>query len=86
MWILAAVSGLVYYALAFWFYINGLRQTTAAMAGLTLNLIPIFGVAGAHFLLNERLVAGQWLGALLIVGAVAAISRTTTAVPAAAEP
>ena len=68
-WASAVVSGVLYYALAFWLYLTGLRRIPAALAGLFLNLIPIFGV-GAGYLLGERLSALQMLGAALIVGAV----------------
>jgi drug/metabolite transporter (DMT)-like permease len=63
---------MLYYALAFWLYLTGLRRIPAALAGLFLNLIPIFGV-GTGYLLGERLSSLQALGALLIVTAVGAM-------------
>ena len=36
-------------------------------------LIPVFGV-GAGAVAGDRLGAGQWLGALVVIGAVAAIT------------
>ena len=74
IWIWAVISGLIYYALAFWFYISGLRQMPATEAGLYLNLIPIFGVVGAFIFLGERLTPIQWIGAFLILVAVVGIS------------
>jgi drug/metabolite transporter (DMT)-like permease len=74
-WLWAVVSGILYYALAFWFYITGLKQTPAGLAGLFLNLIPIFGVAGAYVFLGERLSPVQWIGAILILAAVVGITR-----------
>lgn len=74
IWVLAVLSGVVYYGLAFWFYIYGLKQTTASRAGFFLNLIPLFGLAGAFVFLNERLSLLQWAGALLILLAVFAMS------------
>lgn len=74
-WISAVVSGLLYYAVAFWFYLTGLRRVSAATAGVFINLIPVFGIAAAHLLLAERLTGRQWLGAMLIVVAVGAIVR-----------
>ncbi len=74
-WLWAAISGLTYYAFAFWFYIVGLKQVPASTAGQFLNLIPIFGVAGAAIFLGERLGLAQWLGAILILAAVAGIVR-----------
>jgi drug/metabolite transporter (DMT)-like permease len=74
MWFWAVISGLIYYALAFWFYISGLRQMSASEAGLYLNLIPIFGVGGAYIFLGDRLTPLQWMGAICILLAVLAIS------------
>jgi drug/metabolite transporter (DMT)-like permease len=75
MWAWAILSGITYYALAFWFYIRGLKQMPASIAALYLNLIPIFGVAGAYIFLGERLGIMQWFGALLILVAVAVVVR-----------
>jgi len=66
-WLWAISSGLLYYALACWFYLRGLRRVTAGTAGVFLNLIPVFGIASAYLLLGERLSRAQWLGAALIV-------------------
>ena len=74
-WLWAALSGLTYYAFAFWFYIIGLKRVPASTAGQFLNLIPIFGVAGATIFLGERLGSTQWLGAILILVAVAGIVK-----------
>jgi drug/metabolite transporter (DMT)-like permease len=73
MWVLA--SGILYYALAFWFYIMGLQQLPASVAGLFLNCIPIFAVSGAYLVLNERLSVIQWMGAALILVAVFGMLR-----------
>jgi drug/metabolite transporter (DMT)-like permease len=73
MWMWGAAGGLVYYALAFWLYIIGLKRTSASLAALFLNLIPIFGVGGAFLALGERLARAQWAGALLILIAVAGV-------------
>lgn len=74
-WISAAVSGVLYYAVAFWFYLTGLRRVPVAVAGVFINLIPVFGIAAGHLLLAERLTGRQWLGAVLIVVAVGGIVR-----------
>jgi drug/metabolite transporter (DMT)-like permease len=75
IWAWGALGGLVYYALAFWLYLIGLKHAPASLAGLFLNLIPIFGVGGAYLLLGERLTLAQSGGALLILVAVGAIIR-----------
>lgn len=74
-WLSAVVSGLLYYAVAFWFYLTGLRQVPAAIAGTFINLIPVFGIAAGYLALDERLSGRQWLGALLIIGAVGGVLR-----------
>jgi drug/metabolite transporter (DMT)-like permease len=74
IWLLALASGVVYYGLAFWFYITGLKEAPASLASLFLNLIPIFGVSGAMLFLGERLGPVQWVGAALIITAVLGLS------------
>lgn len=69
----AAASGLLYYALAYSFYLSALRNVRASVAAASFYLIPVFGVAGG-WLVGERLEPLQWLGALLVVVSVAAIT------------
>jgi drug/metabolite transporter (DMT)-like permease len=85
-WGWAIVSGIFYYALAFWFYIVGLRKAPASLAGLFLNLIPVFGIGGAYLFLGERLSAVQWLGAGLIVAAVSGLVYLNRALAPLEEP
>ena len=72
----AAFSGIVQYALAFWFYLFALRRLPASVAAFYLTLIPVFGVGAAYLFLGETLTGVQWLGAALIVVSVTLISRT----------
>jgi len=65
-WVLAAASGIVYYGLAFTFYVSGLRTVPATVAGSLLPLIPVFGLA-AGYVTGDRLVGRQWLGVVLVV-------------------
>ncbi len=44
-WVSALVAGALYYGVAFWFYLHGLRSCRPGIAGLFINLVPIFGVA-----------------------------------------
>jgi drug/metabolite transporter (DMT)-like permease len=74
-------SGLMYYALAFWFYLNGLRSMSASRAGSFFNLIPIFGIALAWIFLGEQLSFVQWAGALLIVASIITLQLLTPALP-----
>src|SRR5688572_23823571 len=57
-WASALLAGAFYYGVAFCFYVRGLRTCPPAVAGLFINLVPVFGVAAAGLLLDERLVAG----------------------------
>lgn len=77
-WLSAFVSGALYYAAAFWLYLTGLRQVPAAIAGLYINLIPVFGITASYALLGERLTARQWLGAILIVTTMFVIAAAVT--------
>ena len=72
-WLGAGVSGILYYGLGFFFYVAGLRHVPASYAGAFLPLIPVFGIA-AGYLVGERLEPRQWLGAVVIVAATAAIA------------
>jgi drug/metabolite transporter (DMT)-like permease len=69
----AAGSGLLYYAIAYLFYLSALRALPASVAAASFYLIPLFGV-GAAWLVGERLEPLQWLGGALVVGAVAVIT------------
>ena len=73
VWAGAAASGILYYGLGFWFFVTGLRQVPASYAGAFLPLIPVFGLAGGY-LVGERLEPRQWVGAIIIVTATAAIA------------
>lgn len=70
-WALAAASGMVYYGLAFWFFIGGLRGVPASIAGSMFPLIPVFGIA-AGYLAGDRLSDRQWIGAAIVVAATGA--------------
>jgi drug/metabolite transporter (DMT)-like permease len=69
----AVGSGLLYYAFAYSLYISALRKVRASIAAASFYLIPMFGV-GAAAAFGERLEPIQWLGAMLVVGAVTVIT------------
>lgn len=73
MWLVAAMSGFLYYGLAFWFFLVGLRRVDASVAGSYLPLVPVFGVA-AGLLVGERLEPHQWVGAGVVVAATATMA------------
>jgi len=72
---LAALTGVVQYAIAFWLWLVGLRHLPASRATLFLSLIPVFGVAGGALALGERLGPTQWIGAAVVLAAVQALVR-----------
>ena len=65
----ALVSGVLYYGVAFFLFVGALRRVSAAVAGLYINLVPVFGIITAYILLNERLSPVEWLGAATVLGA-----------------
>lgn len=72
-WLTAASSGVLYYGVAFWLYLIGLRQVSAVVAGAFITLVPIFGVA-AGYLVGERLTSRQWLGGVVVVAAISVVA------------
>ena len=75
-WMLIIVSGVVQYALGFWFYLMALRHMPLDLAALFLALIPVFGVGGAVAFLGEGVSPQQGLGCLMIVAAVVWSARS----------
>jgi probable blue pigment (indigoidine) exporter len=73
----AVVSGVLYYAAAYWLYLGALRRVPASIAATSFYLIPIAGLAGGGLLLGERLVVSQWIGAIIVLGSVLAILGRT---------
>jgi uncharacterized membrane protein len=74
-WVLAGLSGMLQHALPFWVYTIVLNNLEANIAGFFLNLIPVFGIAGAYVLLGETLNTVQWFGAVLILTAMLGMAR-----------
>jgi drug/metabolite transporter (DMT)-like permease len=70
-WGSAIASGAFYYGLGFVLYVAGLRRTSAARAGMSLTLIPVFGLLFSAWLLGERLSPVQLLGAVVVIGSMA---------------
>jgi drug/metabolite transporter (DMT)-like permease len=69
----AVLSGLMYYAFAYWLYLSGLRAVPASQAASFFSLIPVFGIGAAYIFLGEKLSAIQWFGAAMILIAVLVI-------------
>ena len=74
-WASALISGVLYYAAAYWLYLSGLRRVPASVAASAFYLIPVFGVAGGGLVLGDRLTGVQWIGVAIVVGAVIGILR-----------
>jgi drug/metabolite transporter (DMT)-like permease len=71
----AMLSGVVQYAVAFWLYLVGLRHIPISTAGMFLALIPVFGLAGAVFVLGEQPSLAKLAGCGLVVLALLAVAR-----------
>ena len=71
--LIAAVAGVMQYALAFWFYLIGLKALPVGLSALLLTLAPLFAIVGAMVFLGERLAPLQWLGGAVVLGAMIAI-------------
>ncbi len=73
-WASAMAAGALYYGVAFWFYLHGLRTCSPGVAGLFINLVPLFGVTSAAVLLGERLATRQWIGCATTLAAVTTVA------------
>lgn len=78
-WASAIGSGILYYGIAYWLYLSGLRQVPASVAAVSFYLIPVFGVAGGFLLLGERLNPSQWIGVGIVLIAIYLLLRRTSA-------
>ena len=74
---LASLSGVLYYGVAYYLFVGALRRVPASEAGVFINLVPVFGLIAAYFLLNERLTVTQWLGAGVVLLAMTAMVTGT---------
>ena len=72
--ILAIVSGVFQYALAFTFYLIALKHISAGLAGMFLNLVPVFGILGAYMFLSEKMGGVQIVGSLITISALLMMS------------
>lgn len=63
----AVISGLLYFAAAYWLNLSALNRVSAALAGGSFNIIPLVTIAIAFVFLGERLTSMQTFGAALIL-------------------
>lgn len=66
-WLLAIVSGIMQYALAFLLYITALNDLNVSSSAFYVALVPVFSVASAILLIGEQPNALQWIGAVLVL-------------------
>jgi probable blue pigment (indigoidine) exporter len=71
----AIVAGALYYGVACLLYVAGLRRTSAARAGMSLTLIPVFGLSFSAVLLGEALDTGQFVGSIVVIGSMTVLAR-----------
>jgi drug/metabolite transporter (DMT)-like permease len=69
----AVLSGVLYYAAAYWLYLGALLRVPASIAAGSFYLIPIVGVVAGAVVLGERLGPSQWLGGLIVLASVLGI-------------
>jgi probable blue pigment (indigoidine) exporter len=74
-WASAIAAGGLYYGVAFVLYVAGLRRTSVSRAGMSLTLIPVFGLLFSALLLGEWLSAAQFLGATVVISSMAVLAR-----------
>ncbi|GGO03752.1 membrane protein [Microbispora rosea subsp. aerata] len=73
-WVVAAVSGIVGYALSFLLYNYAISRVRTSYAAIALNLIPVFGVAVAVVFLSEGLTIWQVVSGVLIIAGISVYS------------
>jgi drug/metabolite transporter (DMT)-like permease len=77
-WASAIVSGVLYYGIAYWLYLAGLRHVPASLAAVSFYMIPVFGVAAGFLFLGERLGPTQWVGVVIVLVAIFLILHRTS--------
>lgn len=84
-WVVAAMAGVVGLAGSFLLYNHAIRRVNVTAAGMALNLIPLFGLAGAVAVLGESVNLWQGLGAILILTGLVLFTLAEGEVEAPAE-
>ena len=84
-WLLAALTGLLVYALPFWlFMVAWTRLPASTVSPLLCGEAPVAIVAGT-VLRHERYGSAQWIGAAIGILAMLGVSRAATACTAENE-
>lgn len=64
-WLLAVISGIMQYGLAFLLYLMAIQNVPVSQAAFYVALIPIFGVTSAILLIGEHPSFAQWIGSCI---------------------
>ena len=75
VWVLAALSGVVQYALAFSLYLAAMQRVSAGVAGAFINLIPVVGIAGGALFLDESPSSLELVGAATTIAALVLLAQ-----------
>jgi probable blue pigment (indigoidine) exporter len=70
----AILSGGLYYGVAFLLFVSGLRRTSAARAGMSLTLIPAFGLFFSAVLLGETMQVSQLVGSIVVIASMGVLA------------
>jgi drug/metabolite transporter (DMT)-like permease len=70
----ASLVGIIQYGLSFWLFLIVLQSAKASVTPLYINLVPIFTIAGAYFLIGEHLSKLQLFGTVLVMSNIIYIS------------
>jgi drug/metabolite transporter (DMT)-like permease len=81
-WIALVYMGTLGTALAFVWFLEGVKTLGPARAAIFVNLVPVAAITLAVLLLGEKLTPAIVIGAVLVIAGVWIINRPTTAAPA----
>lgn len=76
---LILLSGVVQYGCAFWLYLVAVRTLPVTIATIFLCCTPVFTIVGGGICLGETLSVTQWLGSMIVVGALGVGAGSPTA-------
>ena len=83
-WIAIVYMGTLGTAVAFVWFLEGVRELGPARAAIFVNLVPVAAIALGALLLGEKITAPMLAGAALVVAGVWIINRPPAATPAPA--
>jgi len=84
VWLALVYMGVLGTALAFVWFLEGVKTLGPARAAIFVNLVPVAAITLGLLLLGERLTVAMLVGAALVVAGVWIINRPASAMPAPA--